>query len=362
MIEVGGIYKLKKIKDFFGTNTEDDFKVLKISGDTVYCQNEQTKELNMFDKKFFIDPEFPDDIYSDFQIVWEKLDKAMKPMNLSFWKELQEDAMASTAAAVSALSGGGPTGPAPTATTGGARVNGVPVMGKSIMSLINKKTKKKKKKNEELQLVWPADDELQIGDTYFAQTEDDVFACLDKMTLADATGVYLKNKYGDTCELTIELIEPDQYILKLEQDDNANDWDGKDVMNTDLITKEEVIQTLQSLFKDYRVITNKVDESIENFIKELTEDFNEEYETITELLAKQLDRMNFIFANTEDIVYKKEGAYKYLIKFDNENGFLKFKISKDDNTIEYKEWKLGEGDDISPIFEEIEELYRQYGI
>ena len=28
MIEVGGIYKLKKIKDFFGTNTEDEFKVL----------------------------------------------------------------------------------------------------------------------------------------------------------------------------------------------------------------------------------------------------------------------------------------------------------------------------------------------
>ena len=51
MIEVGGIYKLKKIKDFFGTNTEDEFKVLKISGDTVYCQNVETKELNMFNIK-----------------------------------------------------------------------------------------------------------------------------------------------------------------------------------------------------------------------------------------------------------------------------------------------------------------------
>ena len=361
MIEVGGIYKLKKIKDLVN-NTEDDFKVLKISGDTVYCQNQETKELNMFNKKDLIDPEFPDDIYSDIEIVWEKLNQKMKPMNLSFWKEFKEDAMASTAAAVPALSGGGPTGPAPTATTSGARVNGIPVMGKSVMSLMNKKTKKKKKKNEELQLVWPADDELEMGDTYFAQTEDDVFACLDKMTLADATGVYLKNKYGDTCELTIELIEPDQYVLKLEQDDNANDWEGKDVMDTDPITKEEVIETLQSLFKDYRVVTNKVDESIENYIKELIEDFNEEYETITELLARQLDRMNFEFANTDEIIYKKEGAYKYLLKFDNEHGILKFKISKDQDVLEDKEWKLEEGEDISPIFEEIEELYRQYGI
>ena len=31
MIEVGGIYKLKKIKDFFGTNTEDEFKDFIIS-------------------------------------------------------------------------------------------------------------------------------------------------------------------------------------------------------------------------------------------------------------------------------------------------------------------------------------------
>ena len=133
-------------------------------------------------------------------------------------------------------------------------------------------------------------------------------------------------------------------------------------MDTDPITKEEVIETLQSLFKDYRVVTNKVDESIENYIKELIEDFNEEYETITELLARQLDRMNFEFANTDEIIYKKEGAYKYLLKFDNEHGILKFKISKDQDVLEDKEWKLEEGEDISPIFEEIEELYRQYGI
>ena len=109
--------------------------------------------------------------------------------------------------------------------------------------------------------------------------------------------------------------------------------------------------------------TNIVNTEIENVIEQLLqEDFHEAYEEITNLLAKQLDRMNFEFANTEDIIYKKEGKYKYLLKFDNKNGFLKFKISKDDNVIEVREWQLDEGQDISPIFKEIEDLYNKYGI
>lgn len=108
---------------------------------------------------------------------------------------------------------------------------------------------------------------------------------------------------------------------------------------------------------------NIVNQEIEDIVKDLLrEDFHEEYEEITNLLAKQLDRMNFEFANTEDIIYKKEGKYKYLLKFDNKNGFLKFKISKDDNVIEVREWQLDEGQDISPIFKEIEDLYNKYGI
>ena len=108
---------------------------------------------------------------------------------------------------------------------------------------------------------------------------------------------------------------------------------------------------------------NIVNQEIEDIVKDLLqEDFHEAYEEITNLLAKQLDRMNFEFANTEDIIYKKEGKYKYLLKFDNKNGFLKFKISKDDNVIEVREWQLDEGQDISPIFKEIEDLYNKYGI
>lgn len=71
MIEKGGIYKLKKIKDFFGNNTEDDFQVLKMVDDTVYCKNLTTDEVFMVNKNDLIDPEYPDDIYSNFEIIQE---------------------------------------------------------------------------------------------------------------------------------------------------------------------------------------------------------------------------------------------------------------------------------------------------
>ena len=104
-------------------------------------------------------------------------------------------------------------------------------------------------------------------------------------------------------------------------------------------------------------------ENIEDVIESLlNEDFNEAYERITNLLAKQLDRMNFEFANTEEIIYKKEGKYKYLLKFDNQDGYLKFKVSQGDNTLVEKEWKLEEKEDVSPIFQEIEDIYNEYGI
>lgn len=97
-------------------------------------------------------------------------------------------------------------------------------------------------------------------------------------------------------------------------------------------------------------------------LQPVTEEFHEEYEQITQLIAQQLDRMNFEFANTEDIIYKKEGKYKYLLKFDNKDGYLKFKVSQQDNTIYENEWKLEEGQDITPIFKEIEDVYEKYGI
>ncbi len=366
MIEVNGIYKLKKLKGL-PYNYTGDCKVLDIFDTDIgkvahYETDDGQRYICMLDQ--LVDPENPQE-YSD--LVIKKLESVMKPMNLSFWKDLKEDAMASTAAAVPALAGNGTSGATGmsalgTTPTTGCRVNGIPVGGQSVKSM---KKKKKKKKNEELQLVAPADPDIQFGDTYFAHTEQDVFDCLDKMIPGDATGVFLKHKeYDETCELTIEMLDEDLYKLSLEEDteENSNDWEGKGVMHTDAITKEDAILVIQSLLTDYKVVTNKVDEKVESIINGLLEDFHEEYEQITQLIAQQLDRMNFEFANTEDIIYKKEGKYKYLLKFDNKDGYLKFKVSQQDNTIYENEWKLEEGQDITPIFKEIEDVYEKYGI
>ena len=95
---------------------------------------------------------------------------------------------------------------------------------------------------------------------------------------------------------------------------------------------------------------------------DLNENFLEEYEDITDLIAKQLDRLDFKFANTDDIIYKKEGQFKYLIKFDNEIGVLKFKVSKDQDVIFEKEYQLENEEDVTNAFEQIENIYRENGI
>ena len=359
MIEVGGIYKLKKLNLPYIHNDNDSYEILyEINSNIVACINTNTRERMILQKQFFIDPEKPDeDSFEGMTIEPTILEEFGGGM-----------AAASVGSAVGAIGGMASLGAAPCPTmaqasngVSGAMVNGIPVEGQSAM----KKKKKKKKKNEELQLVAPSDPDIQFGDTYFAHTEQDVFDCLDKMIPGDATGVFLKHKeYDETCELTIEMLDEDLYKLSLEEDteENSNDWEGKGVMDTDAITKEDAILVIQSLLTDYKVVTNKVDEKVESIINDLLEDFHEEYEQITELIAQQLDRMNFEYANTEDIIYKKEGKYKYLLKFDNENGYLKFKVSQDDNVLYENEWKLEEGQDISPIFQEIESVYERYGI
>lgn len=528
MIEVGGIYKLKKIKDFFGTNTEDEFKVLKISGSTVYCQNQETKELNMFNIKDFIDPEYPDDIYSDFEIIMEKLNNVMRPMNLTFWKDLKEDAMASTCAAVPALSTGGISGSTGMAALGttpttGCRVNGIAVAGQSVKS-----KKKKKKKNEAVfsgivveqeeidnfdiqqvkhyfqkniqqQEVFNSilQDTIKIVGKTWTETQSHIgknpffllFQQLDYI-LQTATGdnVLVKNTkerkdeiigwyylyntalFGQNLiQIKLDIANTKNnkkvYFLRqketasgtpsnvlehchvgrntvpnniiTEEDKNVNDlnllpdveYNLTPYFHITLLSQKQVNETIKTLSLDdiieqveetfdpqdilccdiknnreyIRVqvgYTNPEDKALTHTINlmfldevgdvldqiqqenltqeecldilnelaynhtqvELDEEFHEEYEEITQLLAQQLDRMNFEFANTKDIVYKKEGKNKYLLKFDNEHGILKFKVSHEDNVLFEKEWQLEEGQDISPIFKEIEEVYEEYGI
>lgn len=64
MIEVNGIYKLKKIEGL-SNNDDNDYKVLAIDKDakheTAYCKNLTTGECFCFWTEFLIDPEKPED-------------------------------------------------------------------------------------------------------------------------------------------------------------------------------------------------------------------------------------------------------------------------------------------------------------
>ena len=64
MIETGKKYKLKKIRGFENSDSEY-YKVIRFYNfDTVICEN-ACEESCVFMKEFLIDPQKPDDIYSD---------------------------------------------------------------------------------------------------------------------------------------------------------------------------------------------------------------------------------------------------------------------------------------------------------
>lgn len=63
MIELNGIYKLKKIKGF--ADDDCDYQIMAIENvsgkDTAYCKNLNTGECFCFFTQFFIDPEKPEE-------------------------------------------------------------------------------------------------------------------------------------------------------------------------------------------------------------------------------------------------------------------------------------------------------------
>ncbi len=64
MIELGKKYKLKKIRGFKNSDNEY-YKVIGFYNfDTVICENSYGERF-VFMKEFLIDPQKPDDIYSD---------------------------------------------------------------------------------------------------------------------------------------------------------------------------------------------------------------------------------------------------------------------------------------------------------
>ena len=355
MIEEGKTYKIKKIRGLDTNdgpnNTATVLKIVKSSnkelGDVAFCN--VNGERYVLPVHSLVDPENPEE-YSKWSVT--KLESVMKPMDLHFWKDLQEEAT------FSAL------GAAPCPAMGqvmGTTVNGIPVEGKSVK-------KKKKKKHEAITWV----DREGVEHTEIEPRPSSTLDDIDR------------EEYANNLEKTGWMDTPKQ-IFK-QNKGQTDDPEFEDAINIllfggieDKKEYEELIELFCECgrFGDFTRLANEkygldlkdldssnigkdIDENFE--IKWLDEDFHEAYERITNLLAKQLDRMNFEYANTEEIIYKKEGAYRYLLKFDNEIGILKFKVTKDDATIIEKEWQLDEKEDVSPIFAEIEGIYNKYGI
>lgn len=346
MIEIGKKYKLKKIKaPFTMVNDEKEYKILDVQNNFVTCENTDTHERFVFkDDMFITDPE--DDVYGELtQVV-----------------ECGAAAACCPAATAGAGTGGamGAATPAPALghvlsnNFAGVKVNGIPVAGKS-----NKKKKKKKSKKNEA---------VEVDSTLLTIAE--VIEMVDETFAPDAE-LYAYEK-GKRYNLLVKVCytDPEARVLVHTVEINYLDPITDDVLDTEItedLSIGEVIDTLEFVYNDCK--RGKVDEDLVDDIEDVLDtemervsNFKEKYEEIADVLAKELDKMNFIYADTEDIIYKKEGECKYLIKFDNENGILKFKATKEDKTIYENEWKLQEGEDISPIFEEIRKIYTEYGI
>ena len=68
MIKLNGIYKLKKIKGFKNHDTTNYKVVALLKDDVVICENE-VGEHYCFKKDFLIDPDYPEIIYSNVEIL-----------------------------------------------------------------------------------------------------------------------------------------------------------------------------------------------------------------------------------------------------------------------------------------------------
>ncbi len=67
MIELGKKYKLKKIKDFKNSDI-NYYKIIKFyNSDIVICENAYDERF-VFMKEFLIDPDKPDEVYSDLRL------------------------------------------------------------------------------------------------------------------------------------------------------------------------------------------------------------------------------------------------------------------------------------------------------
>ena len=344
MIEVGGIYKLKKLNLPYIHNDNDSYEILyEINSNIVACINTNTRERMILQKQFFIDPEKPDeDSFEGMTIEPTILEEFGGGM-----------AAASAGSAGGAIGGMASLGAAPCPTmaqasngVSGAMVNGIPVEGQSAM-----KKKKKKKKHETSAVQEGYEKDLEYYDTSIIShvSPDEMIEKVEDTFEPNETLITYVASPRERLKITVKYSGEDlTQVLEIAFLNEANDV--IDYIYEEDLTTTELIETLQEIFSRHHEIES------------LREDFNEEYEEITEQIAKYLDRLNFQYANTTDIVYKKEGDYKYLFKFDNEIGIIKIKVLKGDEVLVEKTYEIDETQDVQPIFDEIESIYNKYGV
>lgn len=112
--------------------------------------------------------------------------------------------------------------------------------------------------------------------------------------------------------------------------------------------------TIGSIKENYTTL-NK----LKNIIK-MAESLNEQevYGTISEQVAEWLDKLSFKNVDTkEGIVYKKEGNYKHLVKYNNQDDIIEYRITKDGNIVYNNKWTISSPEQVSVIFKEINKEY-----
>lgn len=115
-----------------------------------------------------------------------------------------------------------------------------------------------KRIHEDLQLVDKADPDFQLGDAYIAKNKEDLINGLDKLTLGDTIGAFVNylDMDGVTGELNVEMVDEDLFTISMEEytKENADDWEGKDVLDTEFLTKEETINQLNLILEHWEII------------------------------------------------------------------------------------------------------------
>lgn len=375
MIEVGKSYQLKELiirdgeEEISCMDENDTYKVLAKHDNIITCIGDKTNEVFTFMENVFIDPDNPEDnkIYMDTvktepKEVIEHLNKVINPKDLGFWKQLSEEgggcACASSGGTGGCASAGGTggcccttsgcgttmaaistgqsigsstmgtsasLGPAPNGPIGhiyGAMVNGIPVQGKSATGKNKKKKKKKSKKKDECYNLNSLLD--KVYETY--ETEESQTELFDKAL------------------------------------DKLNDYLNLPEMSDRTEAMLEYLDLLESIHTN-ELMDKYIEYAREHEVEDLSLDLIESTDDtiiISDEISTWLDRLNFKFADTKDIIYKREGNYKHLIKFDNDGNTLKYKILKDDETLLEKEWNLKDKNNVSNIFKAISKIIEEY--